>query len=96
MKLLLVALLLAVVIRGAPQSGPAEPEGLPLIPKAIRSFNRKLYQKLSKEEQGNFVYSPYSIHMAFSLLLLGAPLESSTRQELVKYQSNLVIMNYIR
>ena len=86
MKLWIASLLLlfvVVVVRGAPQSGPAEPDDQSLVPEAVRSYNRKLYQQLSKDERGNFVYSPYSIHMAFSLISLGAPLESSTRQELV-------------
>jgi len=38
--------------------------------KIFRRFNRKLYRALSKIERGNFVYSPFSLHMVLTMAYL--------------------------
>jgi hypothetical protein len=61
----------------------AEAPRTTVVPRLLREFNRNVYQLLAASETGNFVYSPYSLHMALSLLCLGAPEESNTRKQLV-------------
>jgi len=78
------SLVMFAAIQAAPQSPPASPGVVSnTVTNSLRAFNRKLYLKLSEGQTGNFVFSPFSLHMAFSLLSLGAPLESKTRSELV-------------
>ena len=76
---------LVLAILGAPQPKQEDNQNVgEAVPTAIRRFTRKMYFELAKKQRGNFVFSPYSIHMALSLLALGAPQGSKTRKELVR------------
>ena len=90
MKVTLVVLLvITAVVSGAPQeaasssSTPDDKSYSDLVSKSLRRFTRELYTNVSLVENGNFVFSPYSLHLAFSLLAMGAPEGSPTRKELV-------------
>ncbi len=48
----------------------------------MRDFSHGLFSVLEKEDAGNFVYSPYSIHTALSMALIGSPKISQTYREL--------------
>ena len=56
---------------------------------SMRDFHQKLFLKLSNVEKGNFVFSPVSLHMTLTILALGAPFRSKTRNELVSKFSYL-------
>ena len=78
-------LTLVLAILGAPQPNQEDNQNVgEAVPTAIRMFTRNMYFELAKKQKGNFVFSPYSIHMALSLLALGAPKGSKTRKELVR------------
>lgn len=36
----------------------------------MRKFSRKLYRTVSRAERGNFVFSPFSLHMVLTLIYL--------------------------
>ena len=56
---------------------------------SMRDFSQELFLKLSNVEKGNFVFSPVSLHMTLTILALGAPFRSKTRNELVSKFSYL-------
>ena len=49
---------------------------------SINSFDQKIFSKLSGYENGNIVYSPFSLHMLLSQAYAGAPTGTATSQEL--------------
>jgi serine protease inhibitor len=49
---------------------------------SINSFDQKIFSKLAGYEQGNIVYSPFSLHMLLSQAYAGAPTGTPTSQEL--------------
>ena len=49
---------------------------------SINSFDQKIFSKLSGYENGNIVYSPFSLHMLLSQVYSGAPTGTATSQEL--------------
>ena len=88
---IVILFLAATSIFGAPQSlaekEETSNESLNLVTKSMRDFNKELYRKVAEVENGNFVFSPFSLHLALSILALGAPDGSATRAELVsKYK----------
>ena len=63
-------------------------KGSPLIKvdlaKPIINFSNDLYKHLGKAENGNMVYSPYSIHAVMALALAGSPEDSDTYKQLTE------------
>ena len=54
------------------------------LTEGINNFNHDLYNVLDKNLNGNMVFSPFSIHTAMSMVLIGAPSESVTYKQLAK------------
>lgn len=50
----------------------------------MRTFNAKMYKRMTEIEDGNIVYSPFSLHTALSLAYLGAPEGTPTSKELIE------------
>lgn len=48
----------------------------------INQFNNKLMEKLAENNDGNIVFSPFSLHTALSMVLIGSPNYSDTYKEL--------------
>ena len=44
----------------------------------IKTFSNKLFTKLGHAENGNMVFSPYSIHTTMAMALAGSPEDSKT------------------
>merc|ERR1711936_492048 len=65
---------------------------------AMRQFHENLYNVLGENENGNLVYSPYSIHTAMTMVLIGTPGNSTTYTELAKAlgitESTVIGLNY--
>lgn len=65
---------------------------------SMRQFHENLYQVLGENENGNLVYSPYSIHTAMTMVLIGTPGNSTTYTELAKAlgitESTVIGLNY--
>ena len=63
-------------------------KGSPLIridlAKPIINFSNDFYNHLGKTENGNMVYSPYSIHTVMAMALVGSPEDSDTFKDLSK------------
>lgn len=53
-----------------------------LLSGAMQKFNNDLYQTLAKNQNGNLVISPFSIHTVMSMAMIGAPVNSSTYKQL--------------
>ncbi len=49
---------------------------------SISKFDSMFYPKVSGSHLGNIIYSPFSLHMAFYQMFLGAPKGSDTHSEL--------------
>jgi len=64
----------------------------------MRQFHENLYQVLGENGNGNLVYSPYSIHTAMTMVLIGSPGNSTTYTELAKalgiQESSVIGHNY--
>ena len=52
------------------------------LARPITQFSNEFYHHLGKFENGNMVYSPYSIHTVMAMALLGSPSDSSTYKQL--------------
>ena len=50
----------------------------------ITQFSNEFYQHFGKVDNGNMVYSPYSIHTVMAMALSGSPEDSSTHKQLSK------------
>ena len=65
---------------------------------SMRQFHENLYQVLGENGNGNLVYSPYSIHTAMTMVLIGSPGNSTTYTELAKalgiQESSVIGHNY--
>ena len=48
----------------------------------MNRFNHDLFKALAQVNDGNMVYSPFSLHAALGMVLIGAPSGSKTYQEL--------------
>ena len=48
----------------------------------ITQFSNEFYQHFGKVDNGNMVYSPYSIHTVMAMALSGSPEDSSTHKQL--------------
>ena len=46
----------------------------------IQAFSKDVFTRLGKEETGNMVFSPYSIHTTMAMALAGSPENSKTYQ----------------
>ena len=46
----------------------------------IQAFSKDVFTRLGKEETGNMVFSPYSIHTIMAMALNGSPENSKTYQ----------------
>ena len=72
------------------------------LKESINSFDQKIFSKLSGYEEGNIVYSPFSLHMLLSQAYAGAPTGTPTSQELaallaLKTEHNRdYLYNYLR
>ena len=53
-----------------------------VLSKSVSAFNSKMFEKISEIENGNIFYSPLGLHMALFQVYLGAPKNSTARQEL--------------
>ena len=69
-----------------------------ILGSSMRQFHENLYQVLGENENGNLVYSPYSIHTAMTMVLIGTPGNSTTYTELAKAlgitESTVIGLNY--
>ena len=54
----------------------------PYFKEAISSFNVKILKKLTETEKGNIFYSPFSLHLALTQLMMASPEGSETAKEL--------------
>jgi len=65
---------------------------------SMRQFHENLYNVLGENENGNLVYSPYSIHTAMTMVLIGSPGNSTTYTELARalgiQESTIIGLNY--
>ena len=55
-----------------------------VLSKSVSAFNSKMFEKISEIENGNIFYSPLGLHMALFQVYLGAPKNSTARQELAR------------
>ena len=53
-----------------------------LLKDGLNNFNNAIFEQVSESTNGNTVISPFSIHTALTMALLGAPTESKTYKEL--------------
>lgn len=57
------------------------------LSEAFSKFNMSLYQKMIENREGNFIFSPLSVQIALSALLIGSSEETSTEiQNALKYE----------
>ena len=52
-----------------------------LLKDGLNNFNNAIFEQVSESTNGNTVISPFSIHTALTMALLGAPTESKTYKE---------------
>ena len=50
----------------------------------LNEFNIELFKILKKHDRGNIVISPFSIHLALSMILLGSPTSSKAHKQLAQ------------
>ena len=50
--------------------------------KGLNQFNHDLFPKLAALNDGNIVISPFSLHTALSMTLIGTPTKSDTHKQL--------------
>ena len=55
-----------------------------VISEQMNKFNHDLFEAFAESNDGNIVYSPFSLHAALGMVLIGAPNESKTYQELAE------------
>ena len=55
-----------------------------VLSKSVSAFNSKMFEKISEIENGNIFYSPLGLHMALFQIYLGAPKNSTAKQELAR------------
>ena len=87
MNILVIVLsgILAATIAAPLQSkNDSEVSSLVSLSDSISKFNLKFYSEIAKTADDNIFYSPFSIHMILTQLILGSPEGSATRNELAK------------
>jgi len=52
------------------------------LSKGLNKFNHDLFPKLTAVNDGNIVISPFSLHTALSMTLIGSPADSNTHKQL--------------
>merc|ERR1711971_145396 len=52
------------------------------LSKGLNQFNHDLFPKLAALNDGNIVISPFSLHTALSMTLIGTPTKSDTHKQL--------------
>jgi len=72
MKILVIHLLFVVVATALQVS------------QQVNRFSNNLYKKIAEVEDGNIIFSPFSLHTALSMAMEGSQNGSSTHQELAK------------
>jgi serpin B len=82
MRILTFALVFALVCLSKALPLESDISFHPYFEEAISSFNVKILKKLIETEKGNIFYSPFSLHLALTQLLMAAPGESDTAKEL--------------
>ena len=53
-----------------------------LLRDSVNAFNNKMFQSLTAVESGNFVFSPFGLHVILSQAYVGAPSGTTTSDEL--------------
>ena len=55
-----------------------------VLSEQMNKFNHDLFEAFAESNDGNIVYSPFSLHAALGMVLIGAPNQSKTYQELAE------------
>jgi len=55
-----------------------------VLSEQMNNFNHDLFEAFAETNDGNVVYSPFSLHAALGMVLIGAPNQSKTYQELAE------------
>ena len=65
-------------------SSQVHPKDLSMLADSIQRFSKDTYRILGQAQSGNMIYSPFSIHAALTMTLVGSPEDSTTFKELRK------------